>query len=119
MTITPPVLHGFIGDAGTRHERVHVWCSWCCDWHTHGTHQDERRGDGHRVAHCYVASRRSPYCGTGYTIMTCREPFEEIRKSMKKMSSSQRWVAEDDRTTVAIQRLRAQPEPKGTPYRPD
>ena len=116
MPTDPPVLHGFIGDAGTRNERVYVWCAWCCDWHCHGTRNDEKLGDGHRVAHCYVASRQSPYHRTGYVIVTCREPFEQVRKTMKKMSNTQRWVVENGRMTPAIDRLRAQEQPQGTPY---
>lgn len=37
-----------------------VWCDHCRRWHFHS------RGNGHRVAHCYVPN--SPYDNPGYSL---------------------------------------------------
>ncbi len=64
--------------------QLRVWCDYCparsnsrrrgC-WHYHGCGPEFGSGDGHRVAHCWVAD--SPYRQTGYIL---REVAEAARR---------------------------------------
>jgi hypothetical protein len=69
MTIStePPVLDAFRYTNAQYQSWLVVWCAPCARWHWHGTCGPiPGRGDGHRVAHCFVTD--SPYHCTGYVL---------------------------------------------------
>jgi hypothetical protein len=57
-------------------------CCYCRTWHFHGAGRTRGAADGHRVAHCYLAT--SPYQETGYYLHEVGVATPEVRRDVKR-----------------------------------
>ncbi|MFK4107502.1 hypothetical protein [Streptomyces sp. NPDC002176] len=104
-TLSTPTLGGYI-QHHAHGSSLHVWCSWCCQWHEHGLAGAKVGDIVHRIAHCYADD--STYRRTGYRIVIVKTPFSEVSKSMRTATSSQRQAIQDGRSSEAVRKLRDQ-----------
>lgn len=108
---------GYLGEPLRESETscvLRVWCDWCCVWHSHGVPCDVSAGTvTYRLPHCYAPD--SPYrrSGCDYGIRVSAVPFEDVERSVRRVSSSQERVIREGRCTPGVRRLREQrPRPQ-------
>lgn len=105
--LNAPTLYGFLGkEPGGTFIQVHAWCPHCANWHRHGDHTNQAGDVLHRYVHCIRGD--GPYKATGYLIAVTNIPLASVRPLMRRTSAAQRRALGEGRTTVAIERLRAQ-----------
>ncbi|MGP4002871.1 hypothetical protein [Streptomyces sp. 8N706] len=103
-----PHLSGFL-NTHHRGTDLHVWCTWCCHWHTHGGKDIQAGHLEHRLAHCYA--KDSPYRSGGYWIKISATPWRAVRGTLRSATAAQQRALWRGRMSPAVKALRGQPAP--------